>query len=114
MSMVALSDILLFGVPVALSMSTLAALHFYPWNKGTRPLKRTTAYTIGTAVVVGLPVAAMFAAMGLDKPQNEAFWALLLIVNTVASGATVHACYWVDDNRAVTPQEAQDDADGTL
>jgi hypothetical protein len=105
MSSIDLRDAFLFGVPVALSASTLAWLHFYPWNKGTKPLDRLAAYTVGTAVVVGFPVAAMFAARALHLPQDELFWALLLITNTVASGATVRGAYWVDGQRAVTPEE---------
>jgi hypothetical protein len=56
-------------------------------------LDRVTAYTLGTAVVVGFPVTAMMAAAAMQIPQHELFWAALLIVNTAASGATVNLAY---------------------
>lgn len=99
--MLDVSQTLLLGVPVALSVSTLSALHWYPWNKGTKPLGRVAAYTVGTAVVVGYPIAAMLAAIVLGLPQNELFWAGLLATNTFASGAAVNIAYWIDGNRAV-------------
>jgi hypothetical protein len=107
MSVMQLRDILLFGVPVTLSVTTLTAMHWYPWHNGTKQLDRITAYTLGTAVVVGFPVVAMLVAAAMHMPQNELFWAALLISNTAASGATVKAAYWVDGNKAVSPEEME-------
>lgn len=106
------SSLMLLGIPIAMSTISLAMLHWYPWNKGTRPLPRIRAYTVGTAVVVGFPVAAMLAAVALHAPQGELFWAALLLLNTLASGATVNIAYWIDGNRAISTEEASD-GDGT-
>jgi len=107
-----LQDLLLFSIPVGLSMTTLATMHWYPWNKGTRPLKRVAAYTMGTVVVVGYPVATMFVANALKMSHGEVFWALLLIANVVLSGITVNVAYWIDGNRAVSLEETNDDVRG--
>lgn len=103
--MLDVSQVLLLGVPVALSVTTLTALHWYPWNKGTKPLGRVASYTLGTAVVVGYPIAAMIAAIILAMPQGESFWVALLSLNTLASGAAVNIAYWIDGNRAVGIEE---------
>ncbi len=105
--MLELTSALLFGVPIILSATTLAALHWYPWNRGTEPLNRTTAYALGTAVVVGYPVVSMVVAASLGLPHGELFWAALLIVNALASGATVNTAYWIDGNKAMTLDDAQ-------
>lgn len=102
-----LQDALLFGVPILLSASTLAWMHFYPWNKGTRPLSRVDAYTMGTAVVVGFPVVAMLIADALQMGKDERFWAVHLIVNAIISGITVKTAYWVDENRPVSTEEVR-------
>jgi hypothetical protein len=105
---------LLFGIPVALSVTSLAALHWYPWNRGTQPLSRLAAYAVGTSVVVGFPVAAMLVAMALHMPQTELFWSSLLIANTAASGATVKLAYWIDGSRAVSLEDTAANANRDL
>lgn len=102
-----LEDALLFGVPLVLSASTLSAMHWYPWNRGVHELDRVSAYVMGTAVVVGYPVIAMFVARGLHMPKDELWWALLLLANTIVSGATVKAAYWIDSARAVGESEVR-------
>lgn len=38
--------------------------------------------------------------------RGELFWAALLVVNALISGATVNACYWIDGARALTLEDA--------
>lgn len=102
-----LADILLFAAPLAASSVTLAALHWVPWNGGTKPLERTTAYTVGTLVTVGVPATTMIMAALLGLAHGELFWAALLLVNALVSGATVKGCYWLDGTRAISLDEAR-------
>lgn len=95
------AEAVLFATPVALSITTLSAAHWFPWHWGAKPLDRLTAYTVGTSVVVGYPVLAMLLAVATGQHIGTLFWALLLIANTVASGATVQVAYWIDSRKAV-------------
>lgn len=97
---------LLFVGPLVASATLLAALHWFPWNRGARPLTRIAAYTVGTLVIVGVPVLAMLLAVGLQRPQGELFWVALLVANTGISGLTVKICYYVDAGRALTLEDA--------
>jgi len=100
-----LVDILLLSLPPLFSAVVLAAQHWFPWHSGVRPLSRLQAYVAGTSVVVGVPVVAMLIAHvgGIERPVL--FWALLLVLNTVAGGLTVMAAYWIDSKRAVGLEE---------
>lgn len=97
---------LLFILPLAASAVSLTALHYFPWNRGARPLKRTTAYALGTLVTVGVPILAMLVAALLGVSRGELFWAAMLALNALVSGATVNACYWIDGSRALTLEDA--------
>ncbi len=98
-------DILLFVLPLLFSAITLAALHWFPWYSGTRPLSRVAAYTAGTSVVVGVPVVTMLLAASLGIHRLEWFWAALLVANTAVSGGTVSLAYWIDSRRALTLED---------
>lgn len=110
MQTIEVRDALLFATPLVVSSLALTAMHFFPWNRGVRPLERTTAYALGTLVTVGVPVLAMLAAALLAMPQGELFWAALLIVNALVSGATVNGCYWLDKSRGLTLEDVANDA----
>ena len=97
---------LLFIGPLMASAVSLTALHYFPWNRGVRPLKRTTAYALGTLVTVGVPVVAMLVAALVGVSRGELFWAALLTLNALVSGGTVNACYWIDGTRALTLEDA--------
>lgn len=107
MSTLQLGDIVLFAAPLAASSVTLALMHFLPWNNGAKPLERTTAYALGTAVTVGVPVWTMIVAAALNLPHSELFWAAFLVCNALVSGATVKGCYWIDGTRAISLDEAR-------
>ncbi len=106
MQILELRSALLFGVSIALSVTTLAAMHWYPWNRGTAPLARTTAYAMGTSIVVGFPVIAILIASALGLQYSQLVWAALLVANTAVSGATVKTAYWIDSAKAITLDEA--------
>lgn len=101
-----LADLVVFCAPLAASAITLSALHWFPWHGGARVLSRTTAYAVGTLVVVGVPVAAMLLTYALGLFYGQLFWATLLAANVLVSGATVHLAYWVDSRRALTLEDA--------
>lgn len=103
--MIHLHDILLFAFPLCTSALLLAALHWLPWNGGAKELDRITAYTVGTSVVVGVPVLTMVLAAALQLNRNELFWAAMLLTNMLVSGGTVKLCYWIDSTRTVTLDE---------
>lgn len=102
-------DVLLFCTPLCASSTTLALLHWFPWNGGADLLERTTAYALGTIVTVGFPAATMLLAAALGIPQGEVFWACLLLTNALISGATVNLAYWIDSKRPITLDEATRD-----
>lgn len=106
--MVRLADLLLFAAPLTVSALTLALMHWFPWKDGMDVLSRIEAYTAGTLVTVGVPVAAMLIAAAVGLNQGELFWATLLTVNAAVSGATVAAAYWYDGKRAITRQDVHD------
>ena len=103
--MLAAIDLLLFGLPLLFSAVSLFALHWFPWHGGARPLSRTDAYTIGTLIVVGLPVLTMLLGALLGQLRGQVFWAVLLLANMAVSGATVHLAYWIDSRRALTLED---------
>lgn len=105
MSVLQLRDVLLFGVPLVLSSTLLGLLHWFPWNGGSVELTRMQAYTTGTLVVVGVPVAAMLVASAVEMEAGQLFWAALLVANTVVSGATVKVAYWIDSGKAIGQEE---------
>lgn len=105
MSTLQLGDIVLFAAPLAASAISLTALHWLPWNGGTKPLERTTAYALGTLVTVGVPALTMIMTALLGLHYGELFWAALLLVNALVSGATVKSCYWLDGTRAISLDE---------
>lgn len=105
MNNIEVSDMILFVAPLVTSSLSLAALHWLPWNRGVRPLTRTTAYTVGTLVTVGVPVMAMLTAALLEIPHGELFWAAVLVANALVSGATVNACYLIDSVRALSLED---------
>lgn len=98
-------DALLVGIPLLFSATILAAMHWFPWHSGTRPLGRVAAYTAGTLVVVGVPVLTMLIAALFGLHRTEWFWAAFLIANTLVSGGTVSLAYWIDSRRAVTLED---------
>lgn len=106
---VSVADVLVFAAPLGASVVTLAAMHWFPWHNGARPLRRTAAYTAGTLVVVGIPVAAMLLVTALGAAYGQLFWAALLVANAIASGATVHLAYWIDSHRALTLEDTHAD-----
>lgn len=99
------NDILTFTISPAVSALSLAAAHWFPWHGGARQLRRTTAYAIGTSVVVGVPVLTMIVTWLLGVMYDQLFWAALLVVNAAVSGATVNIAYWIDGRRAVTVED---------
>lgn len=107
MNTIELQDAVLFAVPLAASAVSLTALHFLPWNGGTKPLERTAAYAVGTLVTVGVPASTMIVSALLGLAHGELFWAALLLVNALVSGATVKGCYWLDGTRAISLDEAR-------
>ena len=98
-------DVLMFALPLAFSATALAAMHWFPWHSGTRPLGRVAAYTAGATVVVGVPVLTMLLAAVLGIHRLEWFWATLLVANTAVSGVTVNLAYWIDSRRALTLED---------
>lgn len=107
MQTIEVADIVLFALPLAASAISLTTLHFLPWNGGTKPLERTTAYAVGTLVTVGVPASTMIMAALLGLHYGELFWAALLVVNALVSGAAVNVCYWLDGTRAISLDEAR-------
>lgn len=102
-----LADIVVFCTPGVLSSLTLAALHWFPWHgRGYASLSRIAAYTMGTLVVVGVPVATMLLTATLGIVYGQVFWAAVLVANMLVSGATVHLAYWIDSRRALTLEDA--------
>jgi hypothetical protein len=106
--MVRLADLLMFAAPLFVSALALACMHWFPWKSDADILTRIEAYTAGTLVTVGVPVLAMLAAAALGLRYGELFWACLLTVNAVVSGATVKAAYWYDGKRAIGRQDVAD------
>jgi predicted permease len=106
------SDILLFVVPIVLAAALLWGMHFYPWNRRAKPLEPISAYTMGTAVVVGMPIAAMLTAVALDMRKDELFWALHLAVSTCTCGITVKVAYLVDDSDPISLDEVNHNGNG--
>ena len=106
--MVRTADLLMFTAPLAFSALTLAVMHWFPWKSGADVLTRVEAYTAGTLVTVGVPVLAMLTAAALGLHYGELFWACLLAVNALVSGATVKAAYWYDGKRAIGRQDVAD------
>lgn len=105
--MFAAIDVLLFVLPILFSVVSLAALHWFPWYSGARPLGRVAAYAAGTAVVVGVPVLTMIVVAALGIHRLEWFWATLLVVNTAFSGGTVSLAHWIDSRRALTLEDGR-------
>lgn len=111
MPVLQLRDVLLFGVPLALSASSLAAMHWYPWRgEGNLRLTRVEAYSMGTLVVVGLPVAAMGLSIAMQIVVSLWFWMALLVANMLVGGATVSVAYWVDEKRPLGLEGRDHDA----
>ena len=105
--MVRLADLLLFAAPLLISALTLAWMHWFPWKDDADLLTRIEAYTAGTLVTVGVPVAAMLIAAAVGLNQGELFWATLLTVNATVSGATVKLAYWYDGKRAISHEDVR-------
>ena len=101
------SDVLLFVLPILFSVVSLAALHWFPWHSGARPLGRVAAYAVGTAVVVGVPVLTMLVVAALGIHRLEWFWATLLVANAAFGGGTVCLAYWIDSRRALTLEDGR-------
>lgn len=108
MHQIDVADALLFVTPLAVSTLALTAMHFYPWHRGARPLRRVDAYALGTLVTVGVPVVTMLLAALLTMRHSELFWAALLVVNALVSGATVNLCYVIDAGRALGLEDVSD------
>jgi hypothetical protein len=102
MSVLELTDILVFVTPPVMSSLALAAAHWFPYHGGTKVIQRPTAYAVGTAIVVGVPVVTMLLCEALGQQYSQLFWAALLVVNTAVSGATVNLAYWIDSRLAVS------------
>lgn len=96
-----LQTILTFTLTITLTILFLLTTHWFPWNRGARPLSRLTAYAIGTLGIVGIPVAAMLLTDGLGIHITTRAWAGLLMLNTLAAGASVHIAYYIDNSRAL-------------
>lgn len=94
-----MNDLLIFGMTGVVSGLALLAAHYFPWNRNRAELERTTAYAIGTSVVVGVPVIAMLLTVLMGDSRGELFWALLLVANTAVCGTTVKLAYWVDEHQ---------------
>jgi hypothetical protein len=97
-----LADMLAFATPVALTSLSLATAHWFPWHGGTKIIRRPTAYAIGTAIVVGVPVVTMLLCEALGRQYSQLFWAALLTANVAVGGATVNLAYWIDSRLAVS------------
>jgi hypothetical protein len=104
-----IQDVLLFCTPLGASAVSLGLLHWFPWKGGVDMLERTTAYALGTIVTVGFPAATMLLAAALAMHKGEVFWACLLLVNALVSGAAVNLAYWIDSKRPITLDEAARD-----
>jgi hypothetical protein len=102
MSQILLQDAVVFLAPPVASTVTLAALHWFPWHGGIRPLSRVVAYALGTGVTVGVPVITMVLTAALGLAYGSLFWAALLLANAFISGAAVGMAYWIDGHRALT------------
>lgn len=100
-----LGDALLVGLPIILSASTLLWMHWYPWNKGAKPLGYLARYVLGTVCLVGIPIITFLVADALSMQRGLRWVALFLALNAVISGIAVRIAYWIDDNRAVTLEE---------
>lgn len=101
-----IQDVLLFCAPLAASSLALGLLHWFPWNGGVANLQRTTAYALGAMVTVGFPAATMLLAGALGMHKGEVFWACLLVMNALVSGATVNIAYWIDSKKPITLEDA--------
>lgn len=110
MSQLELADMVVFAAPLGASSLALAAAHWFPWHGRARPLARVDAYAVGTAVVVGVPVAAMLLTAALGRLYGQLFWAALLAANVAVSGAVVHLAYWIDSRNALTLEDAHADS----
>jgi MFS family permease len=97
-------DLLIATLPVAKTSAVLAVMHWFPWHE---TLRRTTAYALGTAAVVGIPAATMVIASALGLQYSQPFWAGLLVVNALVAGATVNLAYWIDGKRAVGHEDVK-------
>lgn len=94
-----INNALLFGATHVVSALALTTAHYFPWLPNRGELDRVTAYAIGTAVVVGMPVVTMMLAYLTGNHRSELFWVALLLINTLVCGATVRLAYWIDDQR---------------
>jgi hypothetical protein len=102
---VRLMDVVLVSATLSATSSVLAVMHWFPWHGGARALRRTTAYAMGTSVVVGVPALAMVLVAAMGFAYREVFWAALLVVNALVAGVTVNVAYWIDGKRAVGHRE---------
>lgn len=116
MSQPDIATAVVFCAPLTASALALAAAHWFPWHGGARPLSRTSAYAVGTSIIVGAPVAAMLLATAAGLVFAATFWAALLVANVLVGGAVVNLGYWIDaHSRPVTlddVREAQNAARG--
>ena len=90
------------GCVLAFSVLALGLLHWFPWP--TR-LKRVEAYTLGTSVLLGAPVAAMVITHAAGLVYGQLFWAALLVANAAVGGATVLVAYEIDKHRPVNLED---------
>lgn len=104
-------DLLLYGVAGLVSSATLAAFHWTPVGGGANVRDRRICYALGTAVVIGVPAAAMkiASAMGYERPQS--YWAAFLLTNTFVSGLAVQVCYLIDDGQPVSLDDVRKHGD---
>lgn len=94
-----LHDVISFAAPPVISVLTTAVLHWFP---GATAQHAITRYALGTAVTVGVPAAAMLLSAALGLSYGHLFWAALLLVNAIVSGATVNIAYWIDRHLPIT------------
>lgn len=90
------------AVVLALTALTLGNLHWYPWPQR---LKRVEAYTVGVAVLLGYPIAAMVLTHVAGLAYGQLFWAGLLLANALAGGATVRLAYAIDKRRPINLED---------
>ncbi len=94
--------IIVVGCVLAFSALALSLLHWFPWPK--RPACGE-AYALGTAVLVGAPVATMVLTHAAGQALGQLFWAGLLVANAVIGGATLLLAYGIDKRRPVNLED---------
>jgi hypothetical protein len=91
-----IDEVVAFVVPPLITGLSLAVLHFSPWYKGRKCLPSVTAYIVGAAVFVGVPLTVMLISLLQEKHVPTLYWFGLIVANTVAGGISVALCVHCD------------------